>query len=156
MRYGRFGKVARRSVRLGGEYGIAGAPGAGVTGIGKRRLSLNGNLKDAAAGNKMSTYRVLARQALSLDVGSGSVEEFTIQSVACRIVVQASHIDTAKRRQHGGSTLAIEFEADTDLDLFAAGRRGFELLEDFLSAVTVVSGTTFGPSEFRPDLCHRP
>jgi hypothetical protein len=91
---------------------------------------MSSNLKKVDAGTRVSTYRVLARQALSLDIGSGGVEDFTIQGVDCRIAVQASHADVAKRRELGGSTLAIEFEADLDLDLFAAARYGFELLED--------------------------
>lgn len=95
----------------------------------------------------MSTFRVLARQPLSLDVGSSGVQELDIQSVSCRIAVKPAYSDLAKRKELGGTTLAIEFLSNPDLDLFEAASAGFELIEDFLSAITVVSGTTFGPSE---------
>jgi hypothetical protein len=96
---------------------------------------------------RLSTFRVLARQPLSLDVDGGAVQDLTIQGVDCRIAVETSHSDEAKQKELGGSTLSIEFSADPDLDLFDAARAGFELIEDFLSAITVVSGTTFAPSE---------
>jgi hypothetical protein len=96
---------------------------------------------------RVSTFRVLARQPLSLDIGSGGIHELDIQGVSCRIAVKPTHSDLAKRKELGGTTLAIEFLSDPDLDLFEAARAGFELIEDFLSAITIVSGTTFGPSE---------
>ena len=43
--------------------------------------------------------------------------------------------------------IAVEYEAETTHDLIAAARVGLELIDDFLSAITVVSGTTFGTSE---------
>ncbi|MET4384451.1 hypothetical protein ABIB73_000186 [Bradyrhizobium sp. F1.4.3] len=95
----------------------------------------------------VSTYRVLAKQALSLEVGDGRVESFSIQGMECRIAVKPSNDDPAKQREFGGSTIAVEFKATTTDDLFLAGRAGMELIEDFLSAITVVSNTTFGPCE---------
>src|SRR5579863_965111 len=80
------------------------------------------------------TFRVLAKQALSIDV-SKRIEDLTIQGVKCRIAVKPAHLDPAKQRELGGSTLAVEFEADPDVDMFAAARDGFELIEDFLSAI---------------------
>jgi hypothetical protein len=94
-----------------------------------------------------ATYRVLAKQALSLDVSDGGVESFSIQGMECRIAVKASHADPAKQRKLGGSTIAVEFKGPTTYDLFAGARVGTELIEDFLSAITVVSNTTFGPCE---------
>ncbi|MHC2277261.1 hypothetical protein ACVME8_003872 [Bradyrhizobium diazoefficiens] len=94
----------------------------------------------------VSTFRVLTRQPLSLDVGDG-VHELNIQNVPCRIAVKPAHSDIAKRKEHGGTTIAIEFQSVPDLDLMEAARVGYELVEDFLSAITVVSGATFGPSE---------
>ncbi|MEY9231002.1 hypothetical protein ABIF68_010326 [Bradyrhizobium japonicum] len=94
----------------------------------------------------VSTFRVLTRQPLSLDVGDG-VHELDIQNVTCRIAVTPAHSDIAKRKELGGTTIAIEFQSDPDLDLMEAARVGYELVEDFLSAITVVSGATFGPSQ---------
>jgi hypothetical protein len=87
---------------------------------------------------RASTFRVLARQPLSLDAGS-DIQELDIQNVTCRIAVTPAHSDIAKRKELGGTTIAIEFLSDPDLDLFAAARAGYELIEDFLSAITVVS-----------------
>ena len=43
--------------------------------------------------------------------------------------------------------IAIEFQSHTDIDLFDAARAGVELIQDVLSAITVVLGTTFPASE---------
>jgi hypothetical protein len=102
---------------------------------------------DAVEDSPASAFRVLARQPLSLDVDGGAVMNVEIQGVDCLIAVEASHSDEAKQKELGGSTLAIEFLSHPDLDLFDAARAGLELIEDFLSAVTVVSGTTFAHSE---------
>jgi hypothetical protein len=101
----------------------------------------------AKSENQVSTYRVLVRQALSLDLGDGGVQSFSIQGTDCRLAVEPLHSDLAKQREFGGSTIALEFRAPTSPDFFAAARAGLELIEDFLSAITVVSGTTFGPCE---------
>src|SRR4051812_38579871 len=93
-----------------------------------------------------ATFRVLAKQALSIDV-SKRIEDLTIQGVKCRMALKPAQLDPAKQRELGGSTLAIEFEAAQDVDIFAAARDGFELIEDFLSAIAVVSGATFAPCE---------
>jgi hypothetical protein len=95
----------------------------------------------------VSTYRILAKQALSLEVGDGGVESFSIQGMECRIAVKPSNDDPAKQRELGGSTIAVEFRAPTTGDLLLSGRAGMELIEDFLSAITVVSNTTFAPCE---------
>lgn len=93
------------------------------------------------------TYRVLVKQALSLTVASdAAVNELSIQGVACRIAIRPAHNNSAKQREIGGSILAIEFEDEHDADLLIAARRGFELVEDFLSATAVVMGSTFRPS----------
>src|ERR1700759_4401886 len=102
--------------------------------------------EETQSGERVSTFRVLAQQPLSLDVGSGGIHELDIQGVSCRIAVKPAHSDLAKRKELGGTALAIEFLSDPDLDLFEVARPGCELIEDFLSAITVVSGTTFGPS----------
>lgn len=99
------------------------------------------------ADEPVSTFRVLVRQALSLDVSGGGIQELEIQGVDCQIAIGSSQSDMAKRKELGGSMIAIEFQSHPDLDLFDAARAGFELVEDFLSAITVVSGTTFAPSE---------
>lgn len=43
--------------------------------------------------------------------------------------------------------MAIEFEAESNYDLVAAARQGLSLLEDFLSAIALVNGSTFQTTE---------
>jgi hypothetical protein len=94
-----------------------------------------------------ATYRILAMQPLSLNIGPGScIEGLSIQGVACRIAIRPAHSEEASQRELGGSLLMVEFEGEHDTDLLVVARDGFELIEDFLSAVTLVSGTTFSPS----------
>ncbi|WP_457102310.1 hypothetical protein [Mesorhizobium sp. USDA 4775] len=94
---------------------------------------------------KKAAYRVLARQPLSIDVAVKQVA-LSIQGVSCSIAIRPAHSEPARQKEVGGSILAIEFEGEEDTDLIAAARDGFELIEDFLSAVALVSGSTFGPS----------
>lgn len=97
--------------------------------------------------SQKATYRILARQPLSIEIGPSSrVEDLSIQGVECRIAIWPAHSEPARQRELGGSFLAIEFEGDEDTDLVVAARDGFELIEDFLSAITLVSGSTFSPS----------
>ncbi|WP_027053055.1 hypothetical protein [Mesorhizobium erdmanii] len=94
---------------------------------------------------KKATYRVLARQPLSIDVAAKQID-LSIQGVPSSIAIRPAHSAPARQKEVGGSILAIEFEGEHDTDLMAAARDGFELIEDFLSAVSLVSGSTFGPS----------
>ncbi|MEY9418411.1 hypothetical protein ABIF69_004853 [Bradyrhizobium japonicum] len=109
-----------------------------------KRPRENDNKSERAA-TSLATFRVLVKQALSIDVSK--TEDLDIQGVRCRIVIRPAHNDLATQRKFGGATLAVEFRKAADYDLIAAARDGFELIEDFLSAITVVSGTTFAPSE---------
>jgi hypothetical protein len=112
-----------------------------------RKAKSNGKPKRTRVPDQRSTYRVLVSQALSLDVGDDEAERFSIQGTECRIAVRPSQPDLAKQRELGGSIIAVEFEERTTHDLFVVARAGLELIEDFLSAITVVSGTTFRPCE---------
>jgi hypothetical protein len=92
-------------------------------------------------------YRVLARQPLSIEMGPGPcIENLSIQGVTCRAVIRPAHSEQARQRELGGSLLVVEFEREDDADLLVAARDGFELIEDFLSAITLISGSTFSPS----------
>jgi hypothetical protein len=73
-------------------------------------------------------------------------EHLSIQNVDCRIAIRPAHSEPAKQREVGGSVLALEFEGDDNRDLIVAAREGFELMEDFLSAVSLTSGLTLGQS----------
>jgi hypothetical protein len=87
------------------------------------------------------TYRVIVKQPLSIEGGlSGSVHELSIQAVACRIVIRPAHNDPKLQREVGGSLLAIDFDRSIDADLLSEARFGYELIEDFLSAIALVTG----------------
>lgn len=95
---------------------------------------------------KKATYRVLARQPLSVEVEpDASANALSIQGVACSIAIRPAYSDAALQREFGGSLLTIEFDDEHDADLLIAARNGFELIEDFLSAIAVVKGVTFHP-----------
>lgn len=99
---------------------------------------------------KKATYRVLARQPLSVEIGPDSlIEPLSIQGVACRISIRPAHTEQARQHELGGSLLAVEFEGEQDADLMDVVRDGYELIEDFLSAIAVVSDVTFRPSIIR-------
>jgi hypothetical protein len=61
------------------------------------------------AGQASSTFRVLARRPLSLDVDGGAVQEIEIQGVDCLIAVEALQSDEAKRKELGGSRSRSNF-----------------------------------------------
>jgi hypothetical protein len=109
-----------------------------------KRIKKDG--KSGRAETPLANFRVLVKQALSVEI-SKAVEDLDIQGVRCQIAIRPAHDDLPTQRKLGGATLAVEFRRAADHDLVAAARDGFELIEDFLSAITVVSGTTFAPSE---------
>jgi hypothetical protein len=75
-------------------------------------------------GNRTANYRVLVKQALSLDVSGWGVGDLTIQGAKCWIAIKPAHSELAKQREIGGSSLAIEFETEEGADLTgsASGR----------------------------------
>lgn len=86
-------------------------------------------------------YRVIVRQPLSVDGGIiGIVHDLSIQGIACNIVIRPAHAEPEKQRETGGSLLAVEFHGPSDADLLDMARIGFELVEDFLSAIALVTG----------------
>ena len=85
-------------------------------------------------------YRVIVRQPLSVEGRlSESVHELSIQGLSCHIVVRPAHDKPELQREIGGSLLAVEFNGPIELDLVGVARVGFELLEDFLSAIALVT-----------------
>lgn len=96
---------------------------------------------------RKAAYRILAKQPLSVEVSAGTcIEGLSIQGVPCHLAITPALSDPATQKELGGALIAIEYEDDVDTDLLVAGRNGFELIEDFLSAITLISGTTFQPS----------
>ena len=91
-------------------------------------------------------YRVLGYQPLSVEMAAQTLE-MSIQKTPCRISIRSAQPERSAQLQAGGSILVIEFEADTNVDLVAAARQGISLLEDFLSAIALVNGSTFQATE---------
>jgi hypothetical protein len=69
-----------------------------------------------------------------------------IQKTDCSISIRSASDDPAVQRLTGGSMLAIEFSS-TEEDLLVAARQGMSRLEDFLSALALVTGSTFRSTE---------
>lgn len=102
--------------------------------------------------NKVSStdrclYRVMGHQPLSVEMEAQTLECLSIQKTLCNISIRSAQIESALQLKSGGSILAIEFEADSTLDLVVAARQGLSLLEDFLSAIALVNGSTFQSTE---------
>ena len=102
---------------------------------------------------RCATFRVLAYQPLSVGIEPQDLGAFSIQRTSCRIAVRARHDGRPAQLASGGSDIAIEFQGDSHEDLIAAARRGLALIEDFLSAISVVSGVTFANSELIQVAC---
>jgi len=96
--------------------------------------------------DELATYRVLVKQPLSMELDTGEVLDLSIQEMACRLSIRPEHGDPATQREIGGAILAIELQTNADLDLITVARGGFQLIEDFLSALSVASGMTFEKS----------
>lgn len=87
---------------------------------------------------------------MSVEVDPNSlIEPLSIQGIVCRIAIRPAYDESTHQLELGGSLLAIEFEDQLDADLIVIARKGYELIEDFLSAITVVSGSTFRQSIIR-------
>lgn len=102
--------------------------------------------KDASSVSKCS-YRVLAYQPLSVNIAPQVLEDLSIQKTLCKISIRSAQADAVEQLQTGGSVLAIEFESDANADLIEAARQGSSLLEDFLSAIALVNGSTLKPTK---------
>jgi hypothetical protein len=117
--------------------------------LSKARRSVSSNPGHAPHGppSNKALYRVLARQPLSIELqAAGSLDDLSIQGTSCRLAISPEFNDKASQREKGGTILAIEFERDIEEDMIVVAREGFELIEDFLAAITVVTGSPFGPS----------
>lgn len=106
----------------------------------------SGSKSDSSPGAVVAstcTYRVLGYQPLSVQIAPQILEGISIQKTTCRIGIRSAQADPAEQFQSGGTFLAVEFEAGVNTDLIEAARRGISLLEDFLSAIALVNGSTF-------------
>ncbi len=92
-------------------------------------------------------YRMLGFQPLSVQMVAQTLDGISIQNTSCNISIRSAEAETALQLQSGGSILAVEFEAEAGDDLVATARRGLSLLEDFLSAIALVNGSTFQTTE---------
>jgi len=93
--------------------------------------------------DKRAVYRILVRQPLSIELDAKELFQLSVQGVDCSLSIRPEQEDAAAQHETGGAILAIEFEQGLNLDLIGVARIGLELVEDFLSALSVVSGMTF-------------
>lgn len=113
----------------------------------KKSKNTNSSKKINISKSKMSTFRVLAQQSLSVKLAPQKLSEMKIQGVSCQISIRSAHEEKDLQLKSGGTLLAIEFDDDFSADLIVTARKGLALLEDFLSALAVVAGSTFQASE---------
>jgi len=91
-------------------------------------------------------YRILGIQPLSVEMDAQTLGPMTLQKITCNISIRSATDDPVLQRQLGGSLLAIEFSSSEE-DMLVATRRGMSLLEDFLSALALVTGSSFQTTE---------
>jgi hypothetical protein len=91
-------------------------------------------------------YRVLGLQSLSVQMSPQTLGPMKVQKTECTISIRSESADPAVQRQSGGSLLAIQFSS-TEEDMLVAAQLGMSLLEDFLSALALVTGSTFRATE---------
>ncbi|WP_143144594.1 hypothetical protein [Luteibacter sp. UNCMF366Tsu5.1] len=88
-------------------------------------------------------YRISAFQPISLSLTNRSTFKIKIRNVDCSLSLQPVHGDVGERFKMGGSNVVLEFSKDIPKgDLVVAAREGLHLIEDFQSALSVVSGVT--------------
>lgn len=113
----------------------------------KKRTKPNPDKKSNLSKYKMATFRVLTQQPLSVKLAPQKLNEMKIQGVNCQLSIRSSHEEKDLQLKSGGTLLAIEFDDNFSADLIVTARKGLALLEDFLSALAVVTGSTFQTSE---------
>lgn len=91
-------------------------------------------------------YRVLGLQPLSVQMSPQTLGPMKVQKTDCNISIRSASDDPLLQRQYGGSLLSIQFSSAEE-DLLVAARHGMSLLEDFLSALALVTGSTFRATE---------
>lgn len=91
-------------------------------------------------------YRVLGLQPLSVKMDPQTLGPMEIQKTVCSISIRSVSDNPATQHLTGGSMLAIQFSSTED-DSLVAARQGMSLLEDFLSALALVTGSTFRSTE---------
>jgi hypothetical protein len=69
--------------------------------------------------------------------------ELSIQNTNCRIALCPEHSDKSSQLTHGGTYIAVEFTTKESIDLLQATQKGLDLIEDFLSALSLVEGANF-------------
>lgn len=91
----------------------------------------------------LTRFRLLAFQPLSLTLEDFKPFELSIQKIPCIFALRPVHTDPTVQRTHGGTFIAVEFMLTNVTDLLVATQKGLNLVDDFLSGVSLVTGTTF-------------
>ncbi|MDP8227060.1 MAG: hypothetical protein P9L89_05420 [Candidatus Celaenobacter polaris] len=88
-------------------------------------------------------FRLLAFQPLSLAIELSCPFELSIQDIICRFALRPAHSEKSSQLTHGGTNIVIEFSTKENTDLLPATQKGLDLIEDFLSALSLVEGASF-------------
>lgn len=88
-------------------------------------------------------FRLLAFQPLSMSLEFSCPFELSIQNTICSLALSPEHSDKSSQLTHGGTYIAIEFTTEESTDLLQATQKGLDLIEDFLSALSLVDGANF-------------
>ncbi len=96
--------------------------------------------------SKAARSRVLAFQPLSVKLEQAGPVRLVVQGTECTMHLRPTSTDPAVQRAKGGTYVAIEYSSEDD-DLFRIAQKGMELIEDVLSALSLVEGAVFGDTE---------
>jgi hypothetical protein len=102
-----------------------------------------------AAGNKAAverTFRITVHQPLSFMLEEQNVFQLNVGKQACRFFISPNHDDASKQRLLGGTTIHAEFSLAKVADLIQGLSAGLQLVEDFLTGLSVVADIPFEAS----------
>jgi len=92
---------------------------------------------------KGRSFRLLAFQPLSLMIKHHRPFVMSIRGIKCNLALRSAYADENAQRTHGGMYIAVDFSLEGETELLPATQQGLDLIEDFLSAVSLVNGATF-------------
>src|SRR5258708_2233032 len=98
-------------------------------------------------GSTPTVFRLLAWQPLSFALEDVRPFDMTVQQMNCQVSIRPAEKERSEQISRGGTFIGIDFRLSDTGDLVIATHKGLELLEDVLSAIALVEGTTVGALE---------
>ncbi len=97
--------------------------------------------------NGHKRLRFLAWQPVAITFSDPAPVRLIIRQSGCLVAVRQVIEDDTVFGRIGGSFIALEFHLEASADLLQAAHHGLELVDDFLSAISLIEGATLRPAE---------